>query len=213
MNFTGTFAPGLSPTSLVVGNVGLSNTSALIMELGGTTPGSGYDQLLSNGALQFDGTLMLSLINGFIPAAGQSFNLFDWVTAGGTFDSLQLPTVPGLSWDTSQLYTQGIISLASAGLPGDYNQNGTVDAADYNLWRDRLGSGTSLPNDDTAGVGPDDYTRWKNNFGNSAGSGSSARSSTEGNVASVPEPSAHFLLLILSLAAIHVRRHREPIKV
>jgi T5SS/PEP-CTERM-associated repeat protein len=212
VNFTGTFAPGLSPTSLVVGNVGLSNTSTLVMEIGGTSPGSSYDQIISSGALALDGALQIALINGFTPSAGQSFNLFDWSTASGTFDSLQLPTLPGLSWDTSQLYTQGIISLASAGLPGDYNQNGSVDAADYSLWRDRLGSGTALPNDDTAGVGPDDYTRWKNNFGNSAGSGSSAHSSAGGNVASVPEPSAHFLLLILSLAAIHVRRYREPVK-
>jgi hypothetical protein len=71
---------------------------------------------------------------------------------------------------------------------------------------------TALPNDDTAGVDADDYTRWKNNFGNSAGGGSSAPGSAGGIVASIPEPSAHFLLLTLSVAAIHVRRHRAPLK-
>ena len=85
------------------------------MELGGTAPGSGYDQLQSSGALAFDGTLQVSLINGFIPAAGQSFNLFDWSTTSGTFDTLQLPTLAGLSWNTSQLYTTGTLKVGNAG--------------------------------------------------------------------------------------------------
>ena len=51
------------------------------------------------------------------------------------------------------------------GLPGDYNQDHVVNAADYTVWRNNLGSGTSLPNDSSAGVGPDDYDRWKTNFG------------------------------------------------
>ena len=58
------------------------------------------------------------------------------------------------------------------GLAGDYNVNGVVDAADYVLWRNNLGSGTSLPNDDSPGVGPDDYYSLRTQFGKTAGSGS-----------------------------------------
>jgi CSLREA domain-containing protein len=74
-------------------------------------------------------------------------------------------------------------------LAGDYNFNGVVDAADYTVWRDLLGSTTDLRADGTsaaaAGV-PDgvvdelDYAFWKANFGNqfvfpqNAGSGSGA---------------------------------------
>ncbi len=97
VSFTGTFSPGLSPTALQAGNIDLSNTSTLVMELGGTSPGSGYDQIQSTGTLTFDGTLQVSLINGFTPTAGQSFNLFDWVNQNGTFDTLALPTLAGLS--------------------------------------------------------------------------------------------------------------------
>jgi endoglucanase len=79
-------------------------------------------------------------------------------------------------------------------VPGDYNVDGTVDAADYAVWRDQLGSATALPNDDTAGVAVDDYQRWKSNFGLTTGAASSV---------SVPEPSAAVLLL---LAAALVRR-------
>jgi hypothetical protein len=44
---------------------------------------------------------------------------------------------------------------------GDYNDNESVDAADYVLWRD----GGPLTNDPTPGVGPGDYTFWRANFG------------------------------------------------
>jgi hypothetical protein len=59
-------------------------------------------------------------------------------------------------------------------LPGDYNHNLVVDAADYSVWRDTLGSTTDLRADGsgpTAGV-PDgvvderDFAYWKLNFGN-----------------------------------------------
>jgi hypothetical protein len=88
-------------------------------------------------------------------------------------------------------------------LPGDYNNNGVVDAADYVLWRKNLGSGPSLPNDDTPGVGPDDYTRWRTRFGQTAGSGSAAG-------AAVPEPGVMTLTLmsLLSMASCTARRYR-----
>ncbi|MGL4514060.1 MAG: beta strand repeat-containing protein [Lacipirellulaceae bacterium] len=190
VTFTGTFAPGLSPTSLVVGSVGLSNSSTLLMEIGGTSPGSGYDQVLASGALTLDGTMAVSLLGGFVPSIGQSFNLFDWGTLSGTFDSLSLPSLGGgLNWDTSQLYTTGVLSVAAAGLPGDYNTDGVVNAADYTTWRDNLGSTTALANDDTPGVAADDYVRWFNNYGASA-----SRSAAE----AVPEPTAAMLAALLA---------------
>ena len=54
----------------------------------------------------------------------------------------------------------------SSGVAGDYNNNGKVDAADYTVWRDNLGTSNVLPNDSTPGiVNSADYTVWKNNFG------------------------------------------------
>jgi len=91
---------------------------------------------------------------------------------------------------------------ASTGLLGDYNENDIVDAADYTVWRDNLGSGTALPNDDTAGVGQDDFTRWKNNFGMSlAGSGSVG-------AAAVPEPAAWVLGILGSVVGAALRRKK-----
>jgi hypothetical protein len=66
-----------------------------------------------------------------------------------------------------------------------------------------LGSGTALPNDDTAGVGPDDYTRWTTHFGETGGSGAGARVN-----ANVPEPATQ-ALLILAAAGWYFRRGRS----
>jgi hypothetical protein len=193
VNFTGTFSPGLSPTTTTAGNIGFSNSSTLVMELGGSAAGTQYDEILSSGQIAFDGTLEVSLINGFTPAAGQSFNLFDWSSTSGTFDTLTLPSLGGsLDWNTSQLYTTGVLSIVAAGILGDYNQNGTVDAGDYVVYRKKLGSSTSLPNDDTPGVGTDDYTRWRSRFGQSSSGNGSSSLIGDGMV---PEAPSLFLLI------------------
>jgi hypothetical protein len=91
-------------------------------------------------------------------------------------------------------------STFAPSLGGDYNNNGVVDAADYVLWRNNLGSPTSLPNDDTAGVGEDDYTRWRSHFGQTSGAGASVSG------AAVPEPST---LVLLALAVTFMARLRR----
>jgi hypothetical protein len=92
--------------------------------------------------------------------------------------------------------------LTAADLPGDYNFNGTVDAADYVLWRKTTGSGDRLANDDTAGTGTDDFTRWQSKFGQIASSASSV-----GNVANVavPEPTVVMRLAAVGLLLLRQR--------
>ena len=89
------------------------------------------------------------------------------------------------------------IRLPVIGLAGDFNNNGTVDAADYALWRDNSGN-ASLPNDNGLTTQSDRYNLWRSNFGKmSAGSGSA--------LAAVPEPATAVLALTL-LAAVGGRR-------
>jgi hypothetical protein len=106
------------------------------------------------------------------------------------------------------------LTLEGAPVPaplGDYNENNAVDVADYTLWRDNLGSGTSLPNDDTTGVGLDDLNRWKANFGQSTGAGSAGSV----NVA-VPETATWLVAALVELpliAAGHPRKRSENVPV
>ncbi|MCB1208520.1 MAG: autotransporter-associated beta strand repeat-containing protein [Verrucomicrobiales bacterium] len=78
-----------------------------------------------------DGSLLIQS-NGWTPAAGDMFNLFDWVTAmtgtfdtpgatttGGSYGDLDLPTLSGgLSWDVSALTSHGIIIVGGVPEPG-----------------------------------------------------------------------------------------------
>ncbi|HEX4415288.1 MAG TPA: hypothetical protein VH107_16770 [Lacipirellulaceae bacterium] len=193
VTFAGTFSPGFSPTTSYVGNVGFASSNTLVMEIGGTTAGSQYDRLVSSGQLALGGTLQLALISGFTPAAGQSFNLFDWQSIVGAFGSLSLPVLDsGLTWDTSQLYSTGVVSVVGGGgLPGDFNLDGKVDAADYVAWRKGVLVASTTAN----------YNLWRANFSAHAGSGS-----LEG--AAVPEPACG-VLLIAAVGCLPMGRSRR----
>ncbi len=195
VNFEGDLKPGNSPAAVHFdGDVVLGTASTLRMELGGSTVGSQYDQINVAGKLTLGGTLEITLINGFIPTLGQSFDLLNWGTVAGAFASLQLPSVPGLVWNTSQL-SAGIVSIVAAGIPGDYNNNGVVDAADYVLWRE---------NPSAYGGSPAGYNTWRTNIGQTAGSGTG--SSLGFTDTSVPEPAGIVLLAVAAASLLGARK-------
>jgi hypothetical protein len=193
--YTGTFATGTAT---------LNANSELDVDLGGTTRNTKYCALVASGSVSLAGALVVTL--NFVPVAGNSFDILDWGSVTGTFSSIQLPTLRGgLAWNTSQLYLTGVISVTgAAAVAGDYNGNGIVDAADYTIWRDTLGSTTDLrANGDNTGASADkidqaDFNVWKSNFGNHSGSGA-------GTNAAVPEPAALWMLLT-GILAMCVRR-------
>lgn len=86
--------------------------------------------------------------------------------------------------------------------PGDYNSNGVVDAADYVVWRNTVGSTNDFRADGTGPNGfPDgvinqlDYNYWKQHYGQGPGSGT-------GNSIQVPEPTATMLLIVAGVFAV-----------
>ncbi|MEX2307915.1 MAG: hypothetical protein WD738_10005 [Pirellulales bacterium] len=114
----------------------------------------------------------------------------------------------GLSTNTdgAQIYQIDnfrLISLASEGLPGDYNDDGKVDAADYVVWRKNHGTSNTLPNDPHGGtIGTDQYNTWRANFGSMAGGASLSQ-------AAVPEPASLTLLILVAAAACLKRQPRS----
>jgi len=137
------------------------------------------------------GTLDLTFAPDVNVAAqsGRTIDLFDWtgVTPTGAF-TISSP----YTWDLSNLYTTGEVTLTAApSLPGDYNLDGTVDAADYTVWRKGLGTTYTQ----------DDYDDWQANFGATVGSGAGARGSDHAVSPIVPEP-ATVLLLVFGAAVM-----------
>jgi T5SS/PEP-CTERM-associated repeat protein len=204
VNEGGVYAPGSSPGISTAAAVEFENgnfsTAAprLVMELAGATAGTQYDQLHVTGPLSLAGVLEVMLVNGFVPSAGQSFDILDWGSLAGTFTSLALPPLAGLAWNTDQLYSTGVIRVvADAGLPGDFNNDGAVNAADYIPWRKGIGVAST----------PANYNLWHTNFGRTAAGGSLA------NAPSVPEPRSVILLAGLTPilnAAYRLRLRKLP---
>jgi hypothetical protein len=87
----------------------------------------------------------------------------------------------------------GIVTVVPAGIPGDYNNNGVVDAADYVLWRKNPGA---------YGGDPAGYTTWRTNFGTHSGSGSGLGTSA------VPEPATIALAGLIASVLVVPRRRR-----
>lgn len=56
--------------------------------IGGTTRGSQYDAIIASGLLSLGGTLNVSIISGFTPAAGERFDILDWGTLTGMFSAV-----------------------------------------------------------------------------------------------------------------------------
>ena len=116
--FESAYSPGNSPAAVVL-NTGviLGDANTLTLEIGGLSAGSEYDQLVlgAGASLTLDGELVLDLIDGFAPALGDTFHVFDFdpgqVT--GSFDEITLAdALPGgLSFDTSTLSTTGKIAV------------------------------------------------------------------------------------------------------
>jgi hypothetical protein len=93
----------------------------------------------------------------------------------------------------SNVYLDNLVvinnDLPPAGLDGDFNNDGKVDAADYVVWRKGLLAGT---------FGPEDYATWRSNFGATIGSGQLA--------AQVPEPATCEIFSVwLSLSIVVLR--------
>ena len=86
-------------------------------------------------------------------------------------------------------FTGTLVATASLEeeLMGDYNSDGTVDAADYVVWRK------------TNGTQPG-YELWRTQFGQTAGSGAGATAAA--NLSTVPEPAGMALTLMGILAAV-----------
>ena len=156
VNQGGKLAPGQSAgNTTILGNYTQQAGAGVEAEIGGTSAGGTYDLLSITGSALLGGQLQLKMLNGFNPSASNTFTLLN--AAGGIFGVFsnvttgqRLTTVdgigsfvvnygPGSGFNQNQIVLSAFESLIPM-LPGDYNQNGVVDSADYVVWRNGLGT-------------------------------------------------------------------------
>jgi hypothetical protein len=182
-----------------------------------------YDSLNVAGILSMNGTLRVNLAGGFMPAAGNSFGILHWGVRTGSFNVVNLPALgSGLAWSTLKLFSEGSISVVDANLiPGDFNHDFRVDAADIaamaGALRDLSGyeSGRGLSDSQLRQVAD------LNNDGKVDNRDCQALLSFEaqllatgvGSITAVPEPKASLLMAIgaLAIAASRKRGRRRVV--
>jgi serralysin len=153
---------------------------------------------LSLAVYDHDGATVLASANS--TGAGQNESIADlFLAEAGQY----FVRITGAA-DAVQLYQLEMSALGMVMLPGDYNGDETVDAADYTVWRDSLGDSVSpYSGADGSGNGlidEDDFDVWRAGFGTTLGSGAGV------SITLVPEPMAGHLLLFGMLAVLYCRR-------
>jgi hypothetical protein len=205
----------------VIGDLAMDIGSHLELDLAGTSPGE-FDTIVVDGNVNFElgAHLELAMLdpndpqngtNLFLPEPG---NYFDVLTADSINAELLLIEAPEFD---NRAFVAGVvdvgvgagqalrITVVPVGLPGDYNHDDVVDAADYVLWRKYNSTSTNLPNDDTPGVDQSDYTRWRAHFGETTGLGST------GSASVIPEPSPAVIFTLGSVLLWCRRRAKLPL--
>jgi hypothetical protein len=154
--------------------------STITIGQAGPSPNFGIEALPHLDSASAPNTWQFTEARGVAPAGTTSVKMFalfvDQSAGTGYFDDLQATMIP-----------------AQVAVPGDYNNNHVVDAADYVSWRANLGAPTESGinnNGDGGGVTASDYAYWRAHFGNTSGLGAGSVS------AAVPEPASFVLLLM-----------------
>jgi T5SS/PEP-CTERM-associated repeat protein len=194
------------PGSTAVYLDGLSTSgSGALMSIHLADPENEFDlgQVEVNGVAQLSGNLAISLASGFVPSAGDTFQILTADSVTGSLALTSAPALPGgMQWNLAVNPASVVLSVEAT---GDYNGDGFVDAADYVVWRktfNQTGPGLAADGNGDRVVNDADYDFWQSRFGSVVGPGS-------GDSALVPEPANATLLLIG--AAIALGRRRWPI--
>ncbi|MGE3243864.1 MAG: reprolysin-like metallopeptidase [Pirellulales bacterium] len=229
--YQGTSGSGTRPTSDLntirtnaqrEGGILNADSSVLNMFMVNVVPGfaplgennaAGLARIAANGIAAFTGDNLLTFAGGRDVVAsvmaheiGHNLGLNHTANGGANLMSPQGTTE---QLDQSQINTvfsaTSFVKQLPATLAGDFNGDGTVDAADYSIWRDSLGGTYTAAQ----------YNDWKNHFGDSRdGAGASLPHAgipgATGSAGSVPEPATISLLLLTLLTLATHRRSFAP---
>jgi hypothetical protein len=191
------YAPGTPTNSSPATNTVLTNqtptlsaTSFVNTNLGGFQTAAEWQIMNSRGALVWDSGTDASHLTSLPVPTGT-------LVLGATY-----------SWKVRYQDNYGdwssysALTALTAGLFGDFDHNGTVDAADYVVWRN---GGSPNPNSAS------DYNSWRGNLGATMPASGASQSLAVSQSAAVPEPASLALSLLPLLGAVAHRRERPRV--
>jgi len=215
----GVLAPGNSAGVTTINGFYDLAEGELEIELLGSVgaAGVGFDQLVVNSGVALGASSQLNLLLGYAANVGDSFLIVDSKNANpisGAFanDDELTAEYESLRYSFSLNYSAGTgndiaVTVASVSLIGDYNTDGFVDAADYTVWRDAVGTSVvAYAGADGNGDGVvdgGDHAVWAAHYGASLAAAMAQ---------AVPEPAAGFLAMLglLGTGRLTLRSGRLP---
>jgi hypothetical protein len=145
-----------------------------------------------------EGTINLAMEFGSLPSQIYlAVGVYQTADGGALVTSQQ---VPASVIANGNIEAVEYFLLQLVATPGDYNRDGDVDDADYNLWRETFGSTGDLRADGNGDGRVDavDYIVWRKNLG-SSGSGAYLLNQVEGqDIPGVPEPSTIVIAMAIA---------------
>jgi len=145
------------------------------------------------------------------PGTGGSLPANRAITLGQAWNPAVVPFTD-LAFDIQQDAAPVAVNIQLQ-VAGDYDHNGTVNNADYTVWRSTLGSTTALDADGNLDgvVNAADYAIWRKYFGSTfpgAGSSVGGGQSLGLGTSTVPEPSSAALIWLAASALLFPARRR-----
>lgn len=163
-----------------------------------------FGRLIRNSVTVADAIAHLDRVNAKIPSTGTP-------VYNGAFGEVPVRNVNTVLAN-QDIFNSDVVLLNDAivlNYPrGDYNFDGTVNAADYAIWKNSFGSTTNAAADGNGNgiVDAADYTVWRNTFGQTSvpGAGSGGL-----DAAGVPEPASSLLMACALSVFFHAARRRS----
>lgn len=157
-----------------------------MLSLGNPNLANGADVFLTSGAalqLNFAGSVQDAIDSLYIDGVSQPAGVWGPVGSGAQFTT---PLLTGTGFLQVSTYVPG------PAIPGDYNGDGLVDAADYDVWRAAFGHsvaiGAGADGNGDGFVDAEDYVIWRRH--------TNALAASSQQRAAVPEP--HVLILLVT---------------
>jgi hypothetical protein len=202
VNNGGTISPGQSPGNTTIHGQLHINSGVLEIELASQAY---FDTVTATASAVVGGDLHVRLAAGFVPHKDDLFEIVTGQTVSGSFANLSAGNrvqIDGTSASLQVTVTNSHVTLSSflTHVPGDYNNDGVVDAGDYVVWRKSVVNSAPLDNE-TASLGvadQADFDIWRANFGVTM---------DQSNLSSsfVPEPTTNLLALVGTIAWLFAR--------
>jgi hypothetical protein len=135
-NLSGTGAISPGDGIMKVGELSINgmysqgSTASALIDLGGTGSGA-FDVVNISKAAALNGKLIVDLVNGFTPVAGNSFDIMNYASESGAFSSETLPTITGDHWLVTIGATDVLLQLLAGTGPTKELRTSSASAADY----------------------------------------------------------------------------------